>query len=200
MKTPLYGVTGIAVTNVISRGLAFLLIAVCLWRSNLNLQFSKKNLKTLKCIGSILHIGLPGGISSMSYSVSQVVTTSILAILGTTAISDKRSICPVYFFYIYVVGMSLGSATSLIIGWLVGAEEYDKAYRLNLQNLRIAVLLNLIGSTPDLHFSADRCCTCSPTTRPFLPWLRPSSSWTSSWKSAVPSTTSRTTPCAVPVM
>lgn len=145
-ETPLYGVTGIAVTNVISRGLAFLLIAVCLWRSNLNLQFSKKNLKTLKCIGSILHIGLPGGISSLSYSTSQVVSTSILGILGTTAISTKIYLSTI-FFYIYVVGMALGTATSLIIGWLTGAGEYDKAYRLNLQNLRIAVLLNIAGSS-----------------------------------------------------
>ncbi len=97
----------------------------------------------------------------MSYSISQVVTTSILAILGTTAISTKIYLSSI-FFYIYVVGMSLGSATSLIIGWLVGAEEYDKAYRLNLQNLRIAVLLNLIGSTlicifgrPLLHLFTD---------------------------------------------
>ena len=145
-ETPMYGVTGIAVTNVISRGLAFLLIAVCLWRSNLDLQFTKKNLKTLRCIGSILHIGLPGGISSLSYSTSQVVSTSILGILGTTAISTKIYLSTI-FFYIYVVGMALGTATSLIIGWLTGAGEYDKAYRLNLQNLRIAVLLNIAGSS-----------------------------------------------------
>lgn len=145
-ETPLHGVSGIAVTNVISRGMAFLLIAVCLWKSPLDLQFKKKNLKTLKCIGSILHIGLPGGISSLSYSTSQVVSTSILGILGTTAISTKIYLSTI-FFYIYVVGMSLGTATSLIIGWLTGAGEYDKAYRLNLQNLRIAVLLNLAGST-----------------------------------------------------
>lgn len=43
--------------------------------------------------------------------------------------------------------MSLGMATSLIIGWMTGAGEYDKAYRLNMQNLRIAVLLNAAGST-----------------------------------------------------
>lgn len=98
-ETPLYGVSGIAVTSVISRGLAFLLIAVCLAGSSLDLQFRKKNWKTLKCIGSILHIGLPGGISSMSYSISQVVTTSILAILGTTAISTKIYLSSIFSTY-----------------------------------------------------------------------------------------------------
>ena len=88
-ETPLHGVSGIAITNVVSRGAAFVLIVVCLLRSSLELNFRKKNLKTLKCIGNILHIGLPGGISSLSYSTSQVVSTSILAVLGTAAISTK---------------------------------------------------------------------------------------------------------------
>ena len=123
-----------------------MLIVVCLLRSSLELNFRKKNLKTLKCIGNILHIGLPGGISSLSYSTSQVVSTSILAVLGTAAISTKIYLSTI-FFYVYVIGMSLGMATSLIIGWMTGAGEYDKAYRLNMQNLRIAVLLNAAGST-----------------------------------------------------
>ena len=145
-ETPLHGVSGIAITNVVSRGAAFVLIVVCLLRSSLELNFRKKNLKTLKCIGNILHIGLPGGISSLSYSTSQVVSTSILAVLGTAAISTKIYLSTI-FFYVYVIGMSLGMATSLIIGWMTGAGEYDKAYRLNMQNLRIAVLLNAAGST-----------------------------------------------------
>lgn len=145
-ETPLYGVSGIAVTNVISRASAMLLIVICLCRSSLNLNFRSKNLKTLKCIGCILHIGLPGGISSLSYSTSQVVSTSILAVLGTAAISTKIYLSTI-FFYVYVVGMSLGTATSLSIGWLTGAGDYERAYRLNLQNLRIAVTLNVIGST-----------------------------------------------------
>ncbi len=150
-ETPLYGVTGIAVTNVIARCCALVLILVCLWRSSLDLQFRKKNLGTLKCMGCILQVGLPGGISSLSYSTSQVVSTSILAVLGTAAISTKIYLSTI-FFYVYVVGMSLGTATSLSIGWLTGAGEYDRAYRLNLQNLRIAVSLNLMGSLLILLF------------------------------------------------
>ncbi len=150
-ETPLHGVTGIAVTNVIARCCALFLILLCLWKSPLDLQFRKKKLSTLKCMGCILHVGLPGGISSLSYSTSQVVSTSILAVLGTAAISTKIYLSTI-FFYVYVVGMSLGTATSLSIGWLTGAGEYDRAYRLNLQNLRIAVALNLTGSVLILLF------------------------------------------------
>ena len=72
-------------------------IVICLLKSSLELNFRKKNLKTLKCIGNILHIGIPGGISSLSYSTSQVVSTSILAVLGTTAISTKIYLSTIFF-------------------------------------------------------------------------------------------------------
>lgn len=62
--------------------------------------------------------------------------------------------------------MSLGMATSLIIGWMTGAGEYDKAYRLNLQNLRIAVLLNAAGSTL-ICLSVALFWGFSPKTRKF---------------------------------
>ena len=41
-ETPLHGVSGTAITNVISRGAAFVLIVVCLLRSSLELNFRKK--------------------------------------------------------------------------------------------------------------------------------------------------------------
>ena len=38
--------------------------------------------------------------------------------------------------------MSLGLSTSLMIGWLTGAVKYEQAYKLNLQNLKIIIILN----------------------------------------------------------
>ena len=141
----LYGVEGIAIANVISRAITLVIMIICLCLSPLELNLKDKNFKSLRCIKHILQIGVPGGIASLSYSTSQAVSTSILAVLGTSAISAKIYLSTI-FFYVYVVGMSLGIATSLIIGWLTGAGEYERAYQLNLQSLKIAVSLNAIGS------------------------------------------------------
>ena len=122
-----------------------------MYLSPLELNLKDKNFKSLRCIKHILQIGVPGGIASLSYSTSQAVSTSILAVLGTSAISAKIYLSTI-FFYVYVVGMSLGIATSLIIGWMTGAGEYERAYQLNLQSLKIAVLLNAIGSIIILIF------------------------------------------------
>ena len=121
------------------------MILICLWTAKLDLRFHEKNKKTLRCLPSILKVGVPGGVSSLSYSLSQVVSTSILGVLGTVALSAKVYISSIVF-YVYVVGMALGLSTSILMGWMTGAKEYDKAYRLNQQVLKLAVSLNIVLS------------------------------------------------------
>jgi len=150
-ETPLQGVRGIAISYVISQVCALILILILFAKTPLDLQFSKKSFKTLKTIKNILYIGIPGGISSLSYSMSQVVSTSIIAVLGVTAISAKIYLSNV-FFYVYVIGLSLGLSTSLMIGWLAGAGKYEQAYRLNRQNLKITISINILISLLILVF------------------------------------------------
>ncbi|MBQ3891042.1 MAG: MATE family efflux transporter, partial [Lachnospiraceae bacterium] len=45
-------------------------------------------------------------------------------------------------FYVYVVGYSLGMSSSVLMGWMTGAKEFDKAERLNKMLLKITVILN----------------------------------------------------------
>lgn len=141
-ETPLKGVTGIATAYVLSEAFGLLLIVFFLWKVPLGLNFREKNLRTLGIVGSILRVGIPGGISSVSYNISQVVSTSIIAILGTAAISTKIYVSNIVF-YVYVFGMTLGISTSLLIGWLAGAGKYEQAYRLNVQNLKITIIANV---------------------------------------------------------
>ncbi|MDO4292978.1 MAG: MATE family efflux transporter [Eubacteriales bacterium] len=145
VEIPLRGAEGIGVSNVIAHLAAMIVILICLARARLGLEFGKKNLRTLLCLPSILKVGVPGGVSNLSYSLSQVVSTSILGVLGTLALSTKVYISSVVF-YVYVVGMSLGLSTAILMGWMTGAKEYDKAYRLNQQVLKLAVSLNIVLS------------------------------------------------------
>ena len=136
----LKGVSGIAWCSNISRGVALICIII-LFRLPLQLDFHKMRPKSLLKIKEILRVGLPGGISSLSYNVSQTVTTSVIALVGVSAISTKIYVSNLVF-YVYVLGLSLGMSTSLLIGWLCGAKKYDQAYKLNLQNLKVTILLN----------------------------------------------------------
>ena len=139
---PLHGASGIAVSAVISRAVSLVMIIICLAGSRLDLDLPHKKPAALSGISNILKIGIPGGLSNLSYNFSQVVSTSILGLIGTVAISTKVYISGIVF-YVYVVGFSMGLSTSILIGWMTGAGEYDKAFRLNQQVLKLTVLLNV---------------------------------------------------------
>lgn len=141
----LVGVKGIAIANTVARVMALALGIYFLCTSNLHLNFKEKNIKTLKNIGRILRIGIPSGASSVSYSLSQVVSTSILAVLGTTALTAKIYVSSIVF-YVYVVGYSLGLATAVLIGWMKGAGKIEEAFKINQRILRFAVTLNVVLS------------------------------------------------------
>ena len=145
IELPLQGVSGIAIAYVLSEAFGLIMILCFLKKIPLGLDFHKKNWKTLKVIRDILHVGIPGGISSISYNLSQVVSTSIIAILGTAAISTKIYVGNIVF-YVYVFGMTLGISASLLIGWMVGAGKYEQAYRLNLQSLKLTIGTNITFS------------------------------------------------------
>ena len=151
INVPVEGVFGIACASVFSNFIAMLLIIIVLKKANLGLNFRDKGFNNLKIIKKILKVGVPSGISSVSYNVSQVVSTSIIAILGTVAISSKIYVSNIVF-YVYVLGMSLGISTSLLVGWMVGAGKYEQAYKLNQQNLKITLLINLIFSVTIYFF------------------------------------------------
>lgn len=140
-EIPLYGVTGIACSYAISNACAAVTMLILLAKVPLGLDFRHKSWQSFRMLRKVLRIGIPGGISSLSYSISQVVTTSIIALVGVSAVSAKIYVSNLVF-YVYVFGMSLGLSTSLMIGWLTGAGKYEQAYKLNLQNLKIIIILN----------------------------------------------------------
>lgn len=139
---PLTGVEGIAVGSVISQcmGLTCSIVFVKLQK----IGFKKP--KTFKDEWSyakrILRIGLPSGVSTGAYSVSQVITASFVALIGMQAVSAK-----VYYnnilHYSYLFSFCFGSANSLLVGRLVGAKDHERAKLLNKSLVKLTCLINL---------------------------------------------------------
>ena len=141
-KTPFSGTTGVAIGNTAARIIAFIVIFIVLQNTHARITFKGKRLSDLKCMKSVLRVGVPGGVANLSYSLSQVVTTSILGILGTEAMSAKIYISSIVF-YVYNAGYSMGMSASILMGWLTGAGEFEKAYKLNQRLLKMTIALNL---------------------------------------------------------
>ncbi|MCR4588209.1 MAG: MATE family efflux transporter [Lachnospiraceae bacterium] len=140
-ETPFEGAEGIAVSNVAAHLIALVLLCTLFVTSGIPFHIRTKSVRSLLAMRQIIHVGIPGGISNLSYSFSQVVSTGILAALGTIALSTKIYVASIVF-YVYVVSLSLGMSTSILVGWMVGAKEYDRAYRLNQMVMRFSLLVN----------------------------------------------------------
>ena len=96
-------------------------------------------------VAAMLKVGVPGGMSTMGYTISQTVTTSFVGMLGPMYHSAK-----VYFsnvtFYCCMFSSSLGNANAVLVGYLCGGRQYDRAAALCRQLTRITSAANLLLS------------------------------------------------------
>ena len=125
---PAYGVAGAAWATICSRGLAGALLLAALFRHP---EFSLA-LGDLRpdpgLIRRILRIALPGSLQIGCYSVSDVLSTRLLAVFGTTALAAygvvNRSVMA-----LMIVGFGLGGAAATLVGQNLGAGNPDRAER-----------------------------------------------------------------------
>lgn len=144
-ETPLYGITGVAISRIAAEGIA--LVVNLFLVGKIGIQFSLKAAFRPKweLIKLVLKYGLPSSIVPLSWSISQLVSTMIMAKVGSTALIAK-SFVNSFLNYVTLISSSIGMATSVMIGWHIGKGDMDKAYRLNIQNVKIGVLVNILIS------------------------------------------------------
>ena len=140
--SPVTGVSGVAYSCALSNIIG-LIVTVCIF---CKVKINPKKPDSIKSFfvhsASILKIGLPSGLSGAMFSISMMVTTSFVALIGDYALSAK-----VYFTtilsYVYLFSMSMGSANSLLVGRRFGAGDFELASRMNKQLSRITRVVNL---------------------------------------------------------
>ncbi|MBS8266192.1 MATE family efflux transporter [Mesobacillus boroniphilus] len=140
---PEMGVQGVAISTAISRSIAVLLIFRLLYRRlpvkialedylNFNKSFIKK----------ILKIGIPSAGENALYNTSQMAITVIIGLLGAMALTTR-----VYTFnimsFMMLFGIAIGQGTQILIGYKVGAREFDKAYHQLLKSLKLSIIITM---------------------------------------------------------
>lgn len=140
---PEMGVQGVAISTAISRAIAVILIFRLLYRRlpmkiavedylNFNKSFIKK----------ILKIGVPSAGENVVYNTSQMAITVIIGLLGAMALTTR-----VYTFnimsFMMLFGIAIGQGTQILIGYKVGAREFDKAYHQLLKSLKLSIIITM---------------------------------------------------------
>lgn len=136
---------GVALATVLSRAVGMAISLAIVHRAGV--RFSIKSFFPFpkEDIRLSLSIGIPGGFNNIAYSLSQIVSTAIITILGETMMATKVYVSNIVH-YVALVGMAFGSASSILIGYKIGAGEYGEANAVRALVTRIGLISNIAFS------------------------------------------------------
>ena len=143
---PALGVRGAAIPTDICRAVSVILLLIIL---------KKKHIKSFPKIlftpfpwnelVRLLKIGIPSAGEQMSYSLSQVLITYFINMMGNAALAT-RTYCQNIVMFTFVLSLSLAQAGAIIIGHLVGMKKQQAAFSLGKRVLRLSIFASVTFS------------------------------------------------------
>lgn len=137
------GASGVAVSTIFSRILAVAAAAVY-FGFVIKGSFSPRYLVPFPAniLKELLKLGVPSAGENISYNLSQLVITAIVNTMGIVAINTK-----IYGNMLsminYMIAFAAATATQILVGHSVGADDYDFAYRRVLKTLRLGLIVSI---------------------------------------------------------
>ncbi len=145
-EIPLHGIAGVAIGRVIAETIAFIVNVILIIKLRIGLNVQAVLHPDMELVRDIIKYGLPSGIGTISYNVSTIFSSAIIGGFGSTVVTAKTYLNTVTSFSTGL-GFSAGMATSILIGWNVGRGDMERAYRVNFEAIKIALLTNVGLST-----------------------------------------------------
>lgn len=144
---PQMGVVGVALSTVFSRFIA----CVALWilvEHHTHLKLRVRDFLTFhrERLGRILHIGLPAAGENISWWAAFMVITAFTARMGDTTLAAQTYTMQIAMVML-LCSLSIGLATEIVIGRLVGAGSFDDAYAECMRSLRIGLAVTMCIAT-----------------------------------------------------
>lgn len=141
------GVTGVALSTVTAKAVALVAAFVVFYKFGIG-RLSLKLLRPFpfKMLIQMIKIGLPSAGESMSYNMYQIVLLSFVNSLGNDAV-NARVYCNSLLSFACVFSNSVALSTQIVTGHLVGAQNYDGAYRRVLSSFKLSLPITIGLST-----------------------------------------------------
>lgn len=139
---PKMGVKGVAIATTISRFMGVCVLSVVIFKKiekpsvfKLLRPFPKEDVK------NIVKVGVPSALETFLYNVSQLIITSIvLNCLSETELITKTYLHNITMFF-YIFAVSIGQASQILIGHLVGGKKFEEAHRQAYKSYGLALLV-----------------------------------------------------------
>ncbi len=124
-----WGVFGVAIATVLSQVVSAVLIMARLMLTRESYRVELKRIRFDKSIlKNVIRIGLPAGMQSVLYSVSNLVVQASINSFGTDAIASWAAIGKIDGF-IWMVMSAFGIAITTFVGQNFGAQQYARVKR-----------------------------------------------------------------------
>lgn len=136
------GVTGAAISSNIAK-LVGVVIVVCLFVKKIKLGMSLKTLRPFPSamLKRLLFIGIPSGGETLSWTLSQTVTMGFVNLCGAVVITT-RVYAVMFAMITYLYSNAISQSSQVLVGYMIGAREYDNADRRVKATLRSSVLVS----------------------------------------------------------
>ncbi|CAG7653345.1 MATE family efflux transporter [Paenibacillus allorhizosphaerae] len=128
MGFPEMGVTGAAISTIVSRGIALLVFFWLFYRlMEVRIALADYFRMSREYIRKILKIGIPSALEQVTYHSCQSVFLYFVTFLGVEALASRQYAMNIST-YIYLFSSAVGIGTAIITGRLIGAGRKEEAY------------------------------------------------------------------------
>ena len=142
---PRLGAAGAAISTSICRTIGMLFVMYAFFRSVPGARISLQHLRPFPkdLLKRFLFIGLPSGGEGLSYNLSQSTSLIFVNMMGTYAVTTRMytvmlaQIC-------YMLINAVSQSTAIIIGYCIGAQDYEQADRQTWQVLKLFAPISVI--------------------------------------------------------
>ncbi len=143
---PRLGVSGAALTNVISQSLGVALGLWVLFSGRTRLRLTLRNFRLdPNTIWRIVKIGIPATVTGMERTFGQIVLIWFIVPFGTLAVA-AHTLCQRMERIVFMPGMGLGMAAGVLAGQNLGAGQPERAERGSWLAVGLATGFMAIGS------------------------------------------------------
>lgn len=121
-----WGVAGVGIATVVSQAISAVLIIVVLMRSNDVYKVYLKEIRLdLHILRNIIQIGLPAGLQSVMYNISNVLIQSTINTFGTNTVAAWTAYGKIDGLFWMIMG-AFGTSITTFSGQNFGAQKYHR--------------------------------------------------------------------------
>lgn len=137
-----FGVMGAALATILSQALSAVLVFACLIHSNAPYRLDWHGMKTdRRLLGDILRVGVPAGLQSNMYAISNILIQAAINGFGTATVAAWTAHGKIDGFYWMVLG-ALGISITTFAGQNFGAKKYGRIR----ESVRVCLALGFAGA------------------------------------------------------